>query len=69
MVTSVEQAKKNSLKMARSWAKAGNVYMAQSFLNQATSCGFVSNRQVMALNRMLDNAREERRNREQQSEL
>lgn len=52
------EAKKNSLKQARVWARAGNVMMAQHFLNQACSCGYVSNRQVMALNKMLEQARE-----------
>jgi aerobic-type carbon monoxide dehydrogenase small subunit (CoxS/CutS family) len=52
------EAKENSLKQARKWAKAGDIFMAQSFLNQATSCGFVTNQQVLALNRMLANARD-----------
>ena len=57
------KAKENSLKQARKWAKAGDIFMAQSFLNQATACGFVTNQQVLALNRMIADAREEGRNR------
>lgn len=46
-----------ALRNARKWAKAGNSYMAQNFLDQAASIGYVSERQIKALNKMIEKAR------------
>lgn len=54
------KVKRNALRNARKWAKLGNAWMAQNFLTQAQSIGYVSDRQVASLNRMLMTARQRR---------
>ena len=63
-MTDFAQVKKNALGMARRWAKQGNTYMAQNFLDQAQAVGYVSERQILYLNKALDKAKKESRQEE-----
>lgn len=58
-MTDYEQVYKNAMKKARSWAKQGNAYMAQNFVNQASNVGYVSERQILYLNKAIAKAREQ----------
>ena len=47
-----------ALAMARLWARAGDVYMTQAYLDHAQSFATVTSRQVKNLQKLLDKAQE-----------
>lgn len=50
-----DRVRSNALRKAKEWAARGNAFMAQSFLMQAENSGYVSARQIAALNRLMEN--------------
>lgn len=52
-MTSPQQYRRNALRQARRWAKNGNRFMTQNFINQAESVLPLSQQQLQALNKML----------------